>query len=739
MAGNIKGITIEFLGDTTKLDKALRDISNETKAIDQELRKVNTGLKFNPTSVELWQQKQSLLTSKISQTKNKLDALKQAQKKMDASGVDRNSAEYRELQREIVTTESKLKNFKAQLYKVGNAKLTALGQQFKQFGDKVKDVGQTLTQKITMPLAALGVISLKTGADFDKSMSQVAATMGKPIDEVQDLRDFAIEMGSKTAFSAKEAADGLNYMALAGYDADTSMKMLPTVLNLAAAGNMDLAKASDMVTDAQSALGLSTDETETLIDQMAKTASTTNTSVEQLGSAILTVGGTAKLMKGGPAEMAQVLGLLADNGIKGSEGGTALRNVLLSLSSPTSKGATALEQLGVKVFDAEGNMRSMTDIMADMNKGLSKLTDEERTQAIATIFNKRDLKSVNALLGTDAQRWDDVANAIGDAGGAAEQMADTQLDNMAGSLTILKSALEGAAIAISDVLAPYVRMLAEWLTDLVTKFNQLSPTVKQAIVLVGAIAAAVGPVLVVVGSLISMFGSAIAMIGRVGTAVSGLISGLMAMNPVVLIIIAVIVALIAIGVLLWKNWDKIKAKAIEIKNNVVKTFNNLKTAVVNAFNALKSKAASTWNAIKTAIMNPINKAKDAVKKAIDKIKGFFSFKFKWPHLPMPHFSISPAGWKMGDLLKGKIPKLNVKWYDEGGIFDSPSIIGVGEKRPEFVGALDDLRKIVREESGAQQTITINVYASENQSVQDIAKEVERRLIESQNRRRLAWK
>lgn len=739
MAGNIKGITIEFLGDTTKLDKALRDISNETKAIDQELRKVNTGLKFNPTSVELWQQKQKLLTDKISQTKNKLDALKQAQKKMDASGVDRNSAEYRELQREIVTTESKLKNFKAQLYKVGNAKLTALGQQFKQFGDKVKDVGQTLTQKITMPLAALGVISLKTGADFDKSMSQVAATMGKPISEVQDLRDFAKEMGSTTAFSAKEAADGLNYMALAGYDAEMSMKMLPTVLNLAAAGNMDLARASDMVTDAQSALGLSAEDTEKLIDQMAKTASTTNTSVEQLGSAILTVGGTAKIMKGGPAELAQVLGLLADNGIKGSEGGTALRNVLLSLSSPTAKGATQLELLGVKVFDANGEMRSMTDIMADMNKGLSKLTDEQRTQAIATIFNKRDLKSVNALLGTDAQRWDDVANAISNAGGAAAQMADTQLDNMAGSLTILKSALEGAAIAISDQLAPYVRMLAEWLTDLVSRFNALDPSVQRVIVLVGTFAAAIGPVLVVVGSLISMFGSAIAMIGRVGTAVSGLISGLMAMNPVVLIVIAVIAALIAIGILLWKNWDKIKAKATEIKNNVVKTFNNLKTAVINAFNTLKSKVTSTWNAIKTAIMNPVNKAKDAVKKAIDKIKGFFNFKFKWPHVPMPHFSVTPAGWKMGDLLKGKIPKLNVDWYDEGGIFDSPSIIGVGEKRPEFVGALDDLRKIVREESGAQQTITINVYASENQSVQDIAKEVERRLIESQNRRRLAWK
>lgn len=739
LGGNIKGITIEISGDTTKLDKALSDINKQTRAIDQELRQVNNALKFNPTSVTLWSNKQQLLTEKVGQTKTKLDALKKAQKKMDASGVDKNSKEYRQLQTEIAITESKLKTFKAQLTSIGNVRLKALSENFKAVGDKVSKLGQDITTKLTLPLAALGIGSLKTGAKFDTAMSQVAATMGKPISEIQDLRDFAIDMGSKTAFSATEAAEGLNYMALAGYSTEQSMEMLPNVLNLASAGAMELGTASDMLTDTQSALGLSTEETTQLVDEMAKTASTTNTSVSQLGEAMLAIGGTAKMMKGGPQELSQVLGLLADNGVKGAQGGKALRNMILSLSAPTDKAAGTLEDLGVKVFDAEGNMRSMKDIMGDLNGALSKVTDEERAKSLAMIFNKADLKSVNALLGTSSQRWDDVASAIGDAGGAAQQMADTQLDNMAGSLTLLKSAVEGAAIAISDQLAPYVRQFAEWLTDLVTRFNNLDPSMKRMIVTIGVVAAAIGPVLLVVGKVIGFIGTIIGVIGKLSGMISTVVGVITTMNPVVLGVIAVIAALIAIGVLLYKNWDKVKATAIAVKDAVVKAFNGLKTSITNIFNGIKSTASKVWNAIKSAVLKPVEALRDKIKAIIEKIKGFFSFKVKAPKIPLPHFSIKPDGWKLGDLVKGKIPSLGIKWYDKGGIFDKPSVIGVGEKRPEFVGALDDLRKIVREETGGnQQPITINVYASDNMDVNALAREIERKLIQSQNRRRLSW-
>lgn len=314
-------------------------------------------------------------------------------------------------------------------------------------------------------VGAIATQAVQVGAEFDKSMSQVAATMGTTVDQIGELRDFAQEMGAKTAFSATQASEALNYMALAGYDAETSMRVLPTVLNLAAAGNMELALASDMVTDAQSALGLSVSEAEVMVDQMAMTSSKTNTSVEQLGNAFLTVGGTAKNLKGGTAELAQMLGILADNGIKGSEGGTALRNVILSLSAPTDTAAKKIQELGLQVFDAEGNMRAMPDIMNDLNASLSSLTQQEKTEALNTIFNKVDLKSVNALLGTSAERYDEVAASIGNAAGAAEKMAETQLDNLAGDVTLLQSAAEGLSIQISDILTPALRSATQFATN----------------------------------------------------------------------------------------------------------------------------------------------------------------------------------------------------------------------------------------------------------------------------------
>ncbi len=337
----------------------------------------------------------------------------------------------------------------------------------KSFGSKLKSglataakVGGAAITATTTALVAFGKSSVSAGADFDSSMSQVAATMGKTVDEIQNLRDFAQQMGSTTAFSATQAADALNYMALAGYDAETSMSMLPNVLNLAAAGGMELSRASDMVTDAQSALGLSLEETADLVDKMAKASSKSNTSVEQLGDAMLTIGGTAKSLSGGTTELATALGILADNGVKGAEGGTALRNVLLGIQS--GKFEETFGAMGVKAYDAEGNLRSLEDVFTDMNKALDGMTDEQRTNAITSTFNKVDLKNINALLDTSVDRWNELGEAIDNSEGAASQMAETQLDNLTGDVTLFKSALEGLQIAMSDELTPSLRKFVQF-------------------------------------------------------------------------------------------------------------------------------------------------------------------------------------------------------------------------------------------------------------------------------------
>ncbi|MDE5578006.1 MAG: phage tail tape measure protein [Oscillospiraceae bacterium] len=320
---------------------------------------------------------------------------------------------------------------------------------------------------VTAAFTAASAAAVNVGMDFQASMSQVAATMGITADTqaFETLEAAAKEMGESTQFSAAQASSALNFLALAGYDAEKSIAALPTVLNVAAAGGMELASASDMITDAMSALGLSTDEMTVFADRLAVTAQKSNTSVAQLGEAILTVGGTAKILSGGVVEMNTALGILADNGIKSAEGGTALRNVILSLSAPTNTAAAALAELNVTAFDAAGNMRPLQDTFADLNAALSKMSDQERTSVLNEIFNKVDLKSVNALLGTSAERFEELSGYIEDCEGAAADMAKTMNDNLKGDLTILGSALEGAGIAAFEKFEQPLRSAVQGVTE----------------------------------------------------------------------------------------------------------------------------------------------------------------------------------------------------------------------------------------------------------------------------------
>lgn len=417
----------------------------------------------------------------------------------------------------------------------------------KQFGYQIfKDVGGAVVEA-GKALVGFAADSVQTGQTFDKSMAQVAATMGLTVDEIGELRDFAQEMGASTAFSASQAADALNYMALAGYDAETAMSMMPNVLNLAAAGDIELARASDMVTDASSALGLSIEETSVMVDQMAKASSKSNTSVAQLGDAILTVGGTAKNMAGGTTELSTALGIMADSGIKGAEAGTHMRNILLALNPTTKDAVEAFDELSLNAYDADGNLRPLNDTFTELAIKLREYDGQGKQDILSNMFNKTDLAAVDALLtaatvnvdaaavaidnagiswekyadkawyaaggsqeiledllwgtqgiidgtssledeldyfmseyglsmedakaavdavsesiGSQSNRWDELSGYIDDAAGSAQQMADTQLDNLAGDITLMQSAFEGVQIAISDALTPTLREFVQF-------------------------------------------------------------------------------------------------------------------------------------------------------------------------------------------------------------------------------------------------------------------------------------
>ena len=459
-----------------KIDAANKSL----KALKEEQAEAKKKFEAGQISAEDYEK----IKADVKQAEKALEDLQKQKAELDAKFQDGHisAEEYRAYQREVESTRSRLQSLQGELRETG-VSAEESQKKMSEFGSHAKEsIGGVVkaAAAITAALVAVAKKATETGAAFDASMSQVAATMGYSVEEINTegteaaetfatLRKFAQDMGKSTAFSANEASQALNYMALAGYDAEKAMSMLPKVLDLASAGTIDLAKASDMVTDAQSALGLSIEGTETLIDQMAKTASRSNTSVEQLGEGILTIGATAKDIKGGTKELTEVLGILADNGIKGAEGGTKLRNILLKLEAPTDKAAAKLKELGVEAYDADGHLRSMQDIFGDLNVALADLDDQSASLAKATIFNARDLGAVNALLNTSRDRWEQLGDEIENSAGAAHDMAEVQLDNLAGDVTLFKSALEGAEITISDRLTPSLRNMVQFGTDAVGK------------------------------------------------------------------------------------------------------------------------------------------------------------------------------------------------------------------------------------------------------------------------------
>ena len=470
MAGTkIRGVTIELNADTAGILDGLKDLNSSLSKTDKSLKDVNKLLKFDDNNTELLAQQQLYLSEAIEKTEEKLKKEKELLEQMkNADNADETREQQNALAREIEATSQKLNEYKSQLNQTDHA-LEEVNEETKEashnaltFGDIVKAnlVSEVIIQgirKIAEGIKEIATSAMSVGMEFESSMSQVAATMGMTTQEIQQgseayrmLSEAARECGATTMFTASQAADALNYLALAGYDAEKAAETLPKVLTLAAAGGMDLAYASDLITDSMSALGMSTAELDNYMDEMAKTAQKSNTSVAQLGEAILVCGGTVKLTGQSLETMNTELGILANNGIKGAEGGTHLRNILLSLSAPTDKAADSIKALGLQISDSQGNMRDLNDIMLDLNAALEGMGTAEKASVIKSIFNKTDIAAVNALMKGSVEEFGNLKAKIEDCEGAAKAMSETMMDNLEGKITILKSALEGLGVTFYD-------------------------------------------------------------------------------------------------------------------------------------------------------------------------------------------------------------------------------------------------------------------------------------------------
>ena len=716
MAGNIKGITIEFRGDTTKLDKALREIKNSTKDVDKELKNVDRALKFNPKSVELWRQKQDLLKQKIKETESNLKELKNMQAQMDARGVDKNSEEYRKLQREIIETESKLKHFKGELMKLGDVRLHALGEQLKQIGDKMTKVGKNLTMKVTAPLAAVGTVAATKFAEVDKTMQLTNSTMGNTAEEAELLNKAMKSAAASSTYGMNDAATASLNFARAGLSAKQAASALAPAMALAAGEGGELDTVSAGLVATINGFHGSFEEAASYADVFANACNNSALDVNSLSNAMSVAAPIFSAAGYNVKDAALYMGVMANNGIDADKAANSLKTGIARLVSPSAEGAKMMDKLNLSITNTDGTMKDSAQVQAELNAAFSQLSESEQIAAASAIFGKNQMAPWLALINTAPSDVNKLSTALNKEGTAME-MQSAMMSGFAGSIEKLKSGLDVAATSLGEALAPMILKVANGIQKLVDWFNNLSPRMQKIIAIVGTLVAAIGPVLLIIGTLASSVGSIISLVGMVGPAIAGVVA---ALGPVILIIGAVVAA----GVLLYKNWDTIKAKAIAFKNAVIATFNQFKANV-----------AATFKAIQTAIVTPIQNAINKVKAIVDKIKGFFPIKVGniFSNIKLPHFKLSG---KLS-INPPSVPKLDIDWYKTGGIFDSPSLIGVGEAGAEAVVPLDKFWDKLDNLSGGETNIVININGSDKDP-REIAEEVKRVLIRETNQRRLAW-
>lgn len=336
----------------------------------------------------------------------------------------------------------------------------------------IAKVGGAALTAATGAAVAFAKSSVDVGMSFDSAMSQVAATMGTTTDQITELRDFAQEMGSTTAFSATQAADAMNILAMAGYSANESMETLPAVLSMAAAGGLDIAQAADYATGIMAGFSNETLDATTIADKLATVASNAKGDVASFGEGLSTVAGMANTTGQSMQDMTVALGILGNNNYSAAEAGNALSRTLKNIYQPTDAAADAMQALGVSAYDAEGNARPLQDVLQDLNKGLDGMNDQAKNQALSEIFDAVTLKSVPALLNNAGDAWNELDAIIEDSTGNAEKMAEVQLDNLEGDTIKFKSALEGVQLLLSDQLTPNLREFVQFGTKSLSTLSE---------------------------------------------------------------------------------------------------------------------------------------------------------------------------------------------------------------------------------------------------------------------------
>lgn len=496
----------------------------------------------------------------------------------------------------------------------------AAGKSIKSAGDTIANAGSKMTKSVTVPIAGVGVAAVKTAADYESAMSNVQAITGATGDDFKKLTQLGKDLGASTAWSAQECAEAMQYTGMAGWTAQQNIDGLKGILDLASASGTELARTSDIMTDAISAFGYKASDSTKFADVMTKACTAANVSVDTLGESYKYCGAICGTMGYSIDEVTTSLAVMGNMGIKGSQAGTALKNAISNMAAPTKNMKAAMDDLGISITNQDGSMKSWGDVIKNLQGSFKGLSQDQQAAYAKQLFGKESMAGMLAIINTSTKDYNALADSIKNSGGAANDAAQTQLNNLNGQLTLLKSALEGAAITIGDKLLPYIKSAVTWVQKATDWFNGLSDAQVNTIMKIAGVVAAIGPAIMIFGKLTSGIGQAVLTFGKISGAIAkaGGVLGLIT-SPAG-IVIGVLAGVAAAAFLIIKNWDKVKPAVMKVKDAFTSVMPSIKQTIANAISAAMPIITTLVKTFKDIIPKAINVAKTVIAAITPVIK-----------------------------------------------------------------------------------------------------------------------
>lgn len=496
----------------------------------------------------------------------------------------------------------------------------AAGKSIKSAGDTIANAGSKMTKSVTVPIAGVGVAAVKTAADYESAMSNVQAITGATGDDFKKLTQLGKDLGASTAWSAQECAEAMQYTGMAGWTAQQNIDGLKGILDLASASGTELARTSDIMTDAISAFGYKASDSAKFADVMTKACTAANVSVDTLGESYKYCGAICGTMGYSIDEVTTSLAVMGNMGIKGSQAGTALKNTISNMAAPTKNMKAAMDDLGISITNQDGSMKSWGDVIKNLQGSFKGLSQDQQAAYAKQLFGKESMAGMLAIINTSTKDYNALADSIKNSGGAANDAAQTQLNNLNGQLTLLKSALEGAAITIGDKLLPYIKSAVTWVQKATDWFNGLSDAQVNTIMKIAGVVAAIGPAIMIFGKLTSGIGQAVLTFGKISGAIAkaGGVLGLIT-SPAG-IVIGVLAGVAAAAFLIIKNWDKVKPAVMKVKDAFTSVMPSIKQTIANAISAAMPIITTLVKTFKDIIPKAINVAKTVIAAITPVIK-----------------------------------------------------------------------------------------------------------------------